>query len=58
MIFFERIKKICKNHQILLIADEVQTGIGRTGKLFASEYWHVVPDLIITWNYRLKGDVV
>jgi len=46
--FVEKIKQICEKYQILLIADEVQTGMCRTGKMFASEYWNVVPDIITT----------
>lgn len=42
----EEILKICKQHNILCIADEVMTGFGKTGKNFASEYLNVQPDII------------
>lgn len=44
--YFERIRQICDELEILLIADEVQTGIGRTGHMFASEYYNIKPDII------------
>ncbi|HHT23949.1 MAG TPA: aspartate aminotransferase family protein [Clostridiaceae bacterium] len=44
--FFNELHKICAKHGILMIADEVQTGFGRTGKLFASERYDFVPDII------------
>jgi len=46
--FIEGLKRIADAHGILLIADEVQTGAGRTGTWFASEQWPVAPDLIAT----------
>ncbi|ODV10521.1 MAG: 4-aminobutyrate transaminase [Rubrivivax sp. SCN 70-15] len=46
--FIEGLKRIADEHGILLIADEVQTGAGRTGTWFACEQWPVVPDLIAT----------
>jgi len=45
--YFKRIKEICEKNGILLIMDEIQTGMGRTGKLFASEHHDVVPDIIL-----------
>ncbi len=44
--FLHALRKICDEHGIVLIADEVQTGIGRTGKLFCFEHSGVVPDLV------------
>lgn len=44
--FLERIREICDQHGIVMIADEVQSGFGRTGRLFAVEHYGIVPDLI------------
>lgn len=44
--YYERIKEICERYEILFIADEVMTGIGRTGKMLAMEHWDVKPDII------------
>jgi len=46
--FFQTVQQICREHGILFIADEVQTGIGRTGKLFACERLGIEPDLLVT----------
>jgi 4-aminobutyrate aminotransferase len=40
------LREICDKHGILLILDEIQSGFGRTGKWFAFEHYHVVPDMI------------
>ena len=48
------LRKICDENDILLICDEVQTGIGRTGKWFACEHWGVTPD-VITMAKALGG---
>ena len=44
--FLQEVQTLCKNHDILLIFDEVQTSFGRTGKIFAAEHWNVIPDII------------
>ncbi|WP_105505942.1 4-aminobutyrate--2-oxoglutarate transaminase [Paraburkholderia sp. BL21I4N1] len=44
--FVRALRKLCNEHGILLIADEVQTGFARTGKLFAMNHYDVVPDLM------------
>ncbi|HUJ83024.1 MAG TPA: 4-aminobutyrate--2-oxoglutarate transaminase [Candidatus Acidoferrales bacterium] len=46
--FFPVLQEICKKHGILFIADEVQTGFGRTGRLFACEKYGIVPDLLVS----------
>lgn len=44
--YYQEIKRICDKYEILFIADEVMTGIGRTGKMFAMEHWGVMPDIV------------
>jgi acetylornithine/N-succinyldiaminopimelate aminotransferase len=46
--FIEGIRKICDDRDILMICDEVQCGMGRTGKMFAFQNYNVVPDIIAT----------
>src|SRR6202142_4036100 len=46
--YFKEIKKVLDQHRILFIADEVQTGFGRTGKMFAIEHYGVEPDILVT----------
>jgi len=45
--YLAKVREICDKHNILLIADEVQSGYGRTGKMFAIEHWGVRPDIIV-----------
>jgi len=46
--FYVEVKKLCQQHGTCFIADEVQTGLGRTGKFWACEGYHVEPDMLIT----------
>lgn len=45
--YFQKIRSICDKYDVLLISDEVMTGVGRTGKYFAIEHWNVAPDMIV-----------
>ncbi len=54
--WWDRLDRIRKQHGILLIADEVQTGLGRTGKMFACEHYGLTPD-ILTGGKGLSGGV-
>jgi ornithine--oxo-acid transaminase len=55
--FFVRAQELCRKHGTLLISDEVQTGLGRTGKMFGFEHWNLEPD-IITLAKTLSGGYV
>jgi taurine--2-oxoglutarate transaminase len=46
--YMPKLRRICDEHGVLLIADEVMTGWGRTGKWFAMDHWGVVPDILTT----------
>ena len=46
--FLQGLREICDRHGILLIADEIQSGAGRTGKMWAVEHWGVEPDILLT----------
>ena len=46
--YFPKIREICDRHGVLLIADEVMAGWGRTGKWFAMDHWNVKPDILVT----------
>lgn len=54
--FLEGIRKLCDERDLLLILDEVQTGMGRTGKMFAYQHYHLEPD-IMTLSKALGGGV-
>ena len=53
--YLRRIREICDAHGILMIADEVMSGAGRTGKYFAVEHWSVVPDMILAAKGLASG---
>lgn len=53
--FLPGLRELCDRHGILLIADEVQSGIGRTGKMFAVEHWGVQPDIVTTAKGLASG---
>ncbi len=46
--FLQGLRRICDEHGILLIADEIQSGAGRTGKMWAIEHWGVEPDILLS----------
>ena len=45
--YLPRVQEICRRHDVLLIVDEVQTGLARTGKMWAVEHWGVEPDILL-----------
>jgi ornithine--oxo-acid transaminase len=55
--FFARAQELCRKYGTLLISDEVQTGLGRTGKMFGFQHWNLEPD-IITLAKSLSGGYV
>lgn len=46
--YYQRVRDICDEFGVLLIYDEVMSGVGRTGKFLAAEHWHINPDIIAT----------
>jgi len=53
--YFQHLKKLADKYGLLLIADEIQSGIGRTGKWFASEHWKIEPDIICAAKALASG---
>jgi len=61
--YFPRVRAICEQYEVLLIADEIITGFGRTGHWFALDHWRVVPDMVtfakgVTSAYLPLGGVI
>jgi len=46
--YLEKVAEVCRRHEVLLIADEVMSGVGRTGRNFAVDHWAVAPDILVT----------
>lgn len=53
--YYDRLINLCKKHGILIIADEVQTGFGRTGKMFACEHYNIEPDVLVLGKAIASG---
>ncbi len=53
--YFQKVREICDRYDILLIVDEVMTGIGRTGKNFGIDHWEVTPDMIVVGKGLSSG---
>ena len=53
--YLAAVRKLCDERNVLLIFDEVQTGIGRTGKLFAHQHWDVAPDIMTVAKALANG---
>ena len=57
MIIFKFASDLCRRHGTLFVADEVQTGLGRTGRFLAVEYWNVEPDMVLLAKTLSGGHV-
>jgi ornithine--oxo-acid transaminase len=55
--YLPRVRALCSQHRVLMIADEIQSGLGRTGRTFACEHWGVLPDMYLLGK-ALGGGVV
>jgi len=53
--YFPELEKVCRDNGILFIMDEIQSGMGRTGKMFASEHWGVEPDMVVIGKSLAAG---
>jgi len=53
--YFQRLKKLLDKYDIMMVSDEAQSGIGRTGKWFAIEHWNVIPEIITSAKALASG---
>jgi 4-aminobutyrate aminotransferase/(S)-3-amino-2-methylpropionate transaminase len=53
--YFPKLAKICREQGIVFVADEIQSGIGRTGRMFAMEHWGIEPDLVLSAKSLAAG---
>ena len=53
--YFQELAKICRDNGILLVVDEIQSGMGRAGRMFASEHWGIEPDLMVVGKSLAAG---
>ena len=53
--WLRELRNLCSEHGILFVADEIQSGIGRTGKMWALEHWDVEPDILLTGKGLASG---
>ena len=53
--YWSAVARVCRTHGVLLIADEVMTGFGRTGSWFACEHWGLEPDIVVTGKGASSG---
>jgi adenosylmethionine-8-amino-7-oxononanoate aminotransferase len=55
--YLARVREICDRHEVLLVVDEVMTGIGRTGRMFAFQHFDLVPDMVVMGKGLSSGYV-
>lgn len=53
--YWDAVSRVCRSHGVLLIADEVMTGFGRTGRWFACEHWGLQPDIVVAGKGASSG---